>query len=167
MLRNDVNNIRKVCINDNICLTLHYQIDDAMIRKAIRQKLAALGIKQTEFSKVIGVASSNFNAFLTGNRTLSYPKVVKALDELGLSVGVKAAGRASLPSSELPEILKSHFAVSGMKLKDVAESTDIDDTCLTAFFNGYRTMPVKNIEKVMALLNLDVVEYINPKKKTA
>lgn len=166
-MSNDANNLRKVCKNDNKCLTLHIQINDAMIRKAIRQKLAALGIKQTEFSKVIGVAASNFNAFLTGSRTLSYPKVVKSLDELGLSVGLKAAGRATLPPSELPEIFKSYFAVSGLKLKEVAEKTDIDDTCLTAFFNGYRTMPVKNIEKVMALFNLDVVEYINPKKKSA
>lgn len=167
MLSNDVNNSRKVCIIDNKCLTLHYQINYAMIRKAIRRKLAETGIKQTEFSKVIGVAASNFNAFLTGSRTLAYTKVVKALEELGLSVGLKAAGRAVLPPSELPEIFKSHFAVSGMKLKDVADKTEIDDTCLTAFFNGYRTMPVKNIEKVMALFNLDVVEYINPKKKTA
>ena len=121
-----------------------------MIRTAIRKKLEDSGIKQREFCKVIGVASSNFNAFLNG-----------------LSIGLKAAGRAALPPSELPEILKSHFAVSGMKVKEVAEKTDIDNTCLTAFFNGYRNMPIRNIEKVMTLFHLDVVEYINPKKKSA
>lgn len=138
-----------------------------MIRKAIRHKLTEQGIKQVDFCKVIGVASSNFNAFLNGTRSLSYPKLVKTLDELGLSVGLKAAGKAILPPSELPEIFKSHFAVSGMKVKEVAEKTDIDNTCLTAFFNGYRNLPIKNLEKVMALFNLDVVEYISPKKKTA
>lgn len=138
-----------------------------MIRKAIRQKLENSGIKQAVFCKVIGVAASNFNAFLNGTRTLSYPKLIKALEELGLSVGLKAAGRAALPPSELPEIFKSYFAVSGMKVKEVAEKTDIDNTCLTAFFNGYRNMPVKNLEKIMELFHLDVVEYINPKKKSA
>ncbi len=138
-----------------------------MIRQAIRKKLEDSGIKQREFCKVIGVASSNFNAFLKGSRTLSYPKFIKAMEELGLSIGLKAAGRAVLPPSELPEIFKSYFAVSGMKVKEVAEKTDIDNTCLTAFFNGYRNMPIRNIEKVMSLFHLDVVEYINPKKKTA
>ena len=138
-----------------------------MIRKAIRQKLTERGIKQADFCKVIGVAASNFNAFLNGTRSLSYPKLVKALEELGLSVGLKAAGRAILPPSELSEIFKSHFAVSGMKVKEVAEKTDTDNTCLTAFFNGYRKLPIKSLEKVMVLFNLDVVEYINPKKKTA
>ena len=138
-----------------------------MIRTAIRKKLEDSGIKQREFCKVIGVASSNFNALLNGSRTLSYPKFVKAMEELGLSIGLKTAGRAALPPSELPEILKSHFAVSGMKVKEVAEKTDIDNTCLTAFFNGYRNMPIRNIEKVMTLFHLDVVEYINPKKKSA
>lgn len=167
MLRNDENNYRKVCEKDNICLTLHYQNQNAMIRRAIRRKLAESGITQTQFSKVIGVAPSNFNSFLTGVRTMSYQKVVKALEELGLSIGLKAAGRAVLPPSELPEIFKSYFAVSGMKIKEVAEKTEIDNTCLTAFFNGYRTLPLKGIEKVMELFNLDVVEYINPKKKSA
>lgn len=138
-----------------------------MIRRAIRRKLAESGITQTQFCKVIGVAPSNFNSFLTGVRTMSYQKVVKALEELGLSIGLKAAGRAALPPSELPEIFKSYFAISGMKIKEVAEKTEIDNTCLTAFFNGYRTLPLKGIEKVMELFNLDVVEYINPKKKSA
>lgn len=167
LFRNDVNFNRKVCDFDNKCLTLHYKIKDAMIRKAIRQKLEDTGTRQTAFCKVIGVAASNFNAFLNGSRTLSYPKLIKALEELGLSVGLKAAGRAVLPPSELPEIFKSYYSVSGMKVKEVAEKTNIDNTCLTAFFNGYRTMSIRNIEKVMALFHLDVVEYINPKKKTA
>ena len=53
-----------------------------------------------------------------------------------------------------------------MKIKDIAEKAGIDNTCLTTFLNGYRNMPVKNMEKVMAVLHLEVVPYKKRKKKT-
>lgn len=167
MLSNDVKIYRKVCKNDNICVTLHYLNDHSMIRKALRQKMKDSGMTQREFCKYLGVATSNFNAFLNGTRSLPYGTLIKALDKLGLSIGTQGARVASLPPTELPEIFKSHAAVSGLKIKDIADKTGVDNTCLTSFFNGYRTMQVKNLEKVMTLLHLDVVAYINPRKKSA
>lgn len=138
-----------------------------MIRKALKQKMTDSEMTQKEFSAYLGIAPSNFNAFLNGTRSLPYGTLIKALDKLNLSVGRQGARVASLPPTELSEIFKSHAAVSGMKIKEIAEKAGVDNTCLTSFFNGYRTMPVKNLEKVMEILKLDVVSYINPRKKSA
>lgn len=137
-----------------------------MIRTGIRHKIEADKIKQAYFSARIGVKPSNFNAFLNGTRSLPYATLIHALELLDLSVGTAGAHTASLPPTELPEIFKSHVSVSGMKIKDIAEKAGIDNTCLTTFLNGYRNMPVKNMEKVMTVLHLDVVPYKKRKKKT-
>lgn len=138
-----------------------------MIRKALKQKMTDSNMTQKEFSSYLGIAPSNFNAFLNGTRSLPYSTLIKAMEKLNLSIGTQGAKVASLPPTELPEIFKSHAAVSGLKIKDIADRTGVDSTCLTSFFNGYRTLPVKNLEKVMTLLHLDVVPYILPRKKTA
>lgn len=55
-----------------------------------------------------------------------------------------------------------------MKIKDVAEESKIDLAGLSTFLNGSRTMPIKNIEKLMNTLDYDFVKFIKPKcKKTA
>ena len=72
MFRNDVNSYRKVCNNDNICVTLHYLNDHSMIRKALKQKMTDSDMIQKEFSTYLGIAPSNFNAFLNGTRSLPY-----------------------------------------------------------------------------------------------
>lgn len=138
-----------------------------MIRTAIKQQIKDSGIKQKEFCVEIGVAESNFSAFLSGTRSLPYDTLIVVFDKLNLSVGTKGTRKATLPPSELSEIFRSHASVSGMKVKEISEKTGVDSTCLTSFFNGYRHIPVKNLEKVMEVLNLDVLEYINPRKKSA
>lgn len=134
-----------------------------MIRTTIKEKIEASGMTQGEFSKAIGVALSNFNAFLNGSRSLPYGKLIMTFEKLNLSIGRKGAKMAPLPPTELPMIFKSHASVSGMKIREIADRAGVDNTCLTSFFNGYRNMPVKNLEKVMAVLNLDLVPYISKK----
>ena len=102
-------------------------------------------------------------SLFTGGRWQSSKRILAR----HLDAFLPRARMASLPPTELSEIFKSHAAVSGMKIKEIAEKAGVDNTCLTSFLNGYRTMPVKNLEKVMEILKLDVVSYINPRKKSA
>lgn len=138
-----------------------------MVRERIRTEVEALEQSQAKFSRSVGVAPPNFNSFLQGTRTLPYQKLVRVLDELGLTVGPRNHGASIMPPSELPEIFRQEIEVSGMKIREVAEQAQIDQACLSTFLNGSRTTPLRNIESLMHVLNLDVVKLIRPKTKVA
>lgn len=110
------------------------------------------------------MATPNFNAFLKGSRTLPYPKFVKVLEELSLTIGPKALGASIMPPTELPEIIRQGIDSAGLKIREVANQAEIDVSCLSAFLNGSRTTPIRNVEKLMIVLGLDIVRYIRPKK---
>jgi hypothetical protein len=133
-----------------------------MVRERIRMAIDASDFSQHQFSEKIGVATPNLNAFLKGARSLPYPKLVKALDELALTIGPRSAGASIMPPSEMPEIFRQNIDNAGMKIKDVAEQTGIDIACLSTFLNGSRTTPIRNIEKLMKHLDLDLVRLIRP-----
>ncbi len=134
-----------------------------MVRERIRIAIEESEWSQHSFSNRIGIATPNLNAFLKGTRSLPYPKFVKALDELALTIGSKKSGASILPPSELPEIVRQSIDLTGFKIREVAEKTGIDIACLSTFLNGSRTTPIRNIEKLMEVLDLDVVRLIRPK----
>lgn len=134
-----------------------------MVRKKIRNAIDESEWSQHSFSARIGIATPNLNAFLKGTRSLPYPKFVKALDELALTIGPKKSGASILPPSELPEIIRQGIDSAGLKIREVAEKTGIDMACLSTFLNGSRTTPIRNIEKLMEALDLDIVRLIRPK----
>lgn len=139
-----------------------------MVREKIRTAIETSDWSQHTFSAKIGIATPNLNAFLKGTRSLPYPKFVKALDELALTIGPKNQGASILPPSELPEIFRLGIESAGLKIKEVSEQTGIDLACLSTFINGNRTTPIRNIEKLMVALGLDFVKLIRPKaQKTA
>lgn len=139
-----------------------------MVRERLRTAIEASQYSQHSFSRIIGVATPNLNAFLKGTRSLPYKKFIVALDELNLTVGPKASGASIVPPIELPVIFRQAIENAGMKIKDVAEESKIDLAGLSTFLNGSRTMPIRNIEKLMNTLDYDFVKFIKPKcKKTA
>lgn len=139
-----------------------------MVREIIKNAIDKSEWSQHSFSARIGIATPNFNAFLKGSRPLPYSKFVKALDELNLTIGPKKSGASILPPSELPEIIRQSIDSAGLKIREVAEQTGIDMACLSTFLNGSRTTPIRNIEKLMIALDLDIVRLIRPKlSKTA
>lgn len=139
-----------------------------MVREKIRTAIDESDWSQHTFSAKIGMATPNFNAFLKGNRSLPYPKLVKALDELELTIGPKKSGASILPPSELPEIFRQGIDSLGLKIREVAEQCGMDVACLSTFLNGSRSTPIRNIEKLMVLLDLEIVKLIRPKvRRTA
>lgn len=138
-----------------------------MVREKIRIAIESSDWSQHTISAKVGIKTPNLNAFLKGARPLPYQTLVKVLDELALTIGPKSAGASILPPSEMPEIFRQSIENAGQKIKDVAENTGIDVACLSTFLNGSRSMPVRNLEKLMTELGLDLVRLIRPKKKSA
>lgn len=141
-----------------------------MVRERIRTAIEASEYSQHQFSEKIGVATPNLNAFLKGSRSLPYPKLVKALDELALTIGPRSAGVSILPPSEMAEIFRQNIESAGKKIKDVSEETGIDVSSLSLYLNGTRTTPLRNVEKLMKVLGFDVIPYLRlnkPIKETA
>lgn len=135
-----------------------------MVREKIKTALDVKGWSQHAISEKIGIACPNLNAFLNGARPLPYPKLIRLLDELALTIGPKKQGQSIIPPSELPEIFRTSIENSGLMIKEVAEQTGIDLACLSTFLNGSRTTPIRNLEKLMFALDLDVVSLIRPRK---
>jgi ribosome-binding protein aMBF1 (putative translation factor) len=138
-----------------------------MVRERIRTAIENSNWSQHTFSAKIGIATPNFNAFLKGTRPLPYPKFIKTLDELALTIGPKSSGASIIPPSEMPEIFRQQIELSGYKIMEVAQKAEIDLACLSTFLNGSRTTPIRNIEKLMRVLNLDLVKLIRPKAPAA
>lgn len=128
-----------------------------MVREKIRNAIIESGKSQGKFCSELGIASSNFNAWLNGNRTLPYPSLVKVLLHLGLSVGPKSVGFSYLPANELPEVFLQQMSHICMRVKDVSSATGIDPSVLSSFLTGARRMSTNNVEKAMNCLNLDIV----------
>lgn len=131
-----------------------------MVREQIRIAIEQSDWTQSAFSKEVGVAPSNLNAFLNGARTLPYDKLVAALDSLSLTIGAKSQGASIFSASELPEIFRIAMDDKGYNSKDVVDKTGLNESCFSTFLNGQRKMPLRNIEKVMDCLGLGVVKYI-------
>lgn len=138
-----------------------------MIRERIRIEIESSEWSQHSFSRLIDVATPNLNAFLQGTRTLPYKKFIDALDKLNLTIGPKGSGASIIPPTELPEIFRQGIENAGMKIKDAASKSNIDLACLSTFLNGSRTMPIRNLEKLMNTIGYDFVKLIKPKCKRA
>lgn len=133
-----------------------------MVRERIRLEIEASEWSQHSFSRLIGVATPNLNAFLKGTRSLPYKKFVIALDKLNLTIGPKNSVASIMPPSELPEIFRQGIENSCMKIKDAAIKSSIDLACLSTFLNGSRTMPIRNIEKLMSTLGYNLIKLVKP-----
>lgn len=138
-----------------------------MVREKIRTAIETSDWSQHTLSAKVGIKTPNLNAFLKGTRPLPYPTLVKVLDELALTIGPKSQPQSIMPPSEMPEIFRQSIDNLGMKIKEVADLTGIDVACVSTFLNGSRTTPVRNIEKMMVVLGLDLIRLVRPKAKSA
>lgn len=128
-----------------------------MLREEIKQKIHESGKSHSRFSKELGMAASNFNAWINGARTLPYPTFIKMLNLLGLSVGPKAVGFSYMTADDLPEIFYMQMKQTGIKICDIARKTGIDPSVLSAYLTGARRMSTANVEKTMEVLGLGIV----------
>lgn len=128
-----------------------------MVREKIRQAISESGMSHSQFSRELGMCSTNFNAWINGARTLPFPFFIKALNMLGLSVGPKSVGFSYIPADDLPEIFYMQMRQTGIKICDIARQTGIDPSVLSAFLTGARRMSTNNIEKAMEVLGLGIV----------
>lgn len=136
-----------------------------MVREKIRTAIETSDWSQHTLSAKVGIKTPNLNAFLKGTRPLPYPTLVKVLDELALTIGPKSQPQSIMPPSEMPEIFRQAIDLKGEQIKDIADSTEVNVASLSTFLNGSRSMPVRNIEKIMRALDLDIIHYIKPRKK--
>lgn len=137
-----------------------------MIREEIKQKIIESGQSYAQFSKKLGMAASNFNAWINGARTLPYSTFIKMLNLLNLSVGSKAVGFSYIPADDMPEILYMQMKSTGIKICDISRQTGVDPSVLSAFLTGARRMSTNNVEKVMAVLGLGIVRCTSSVKET-
>lgn len=128
-----------------------------MVREEIKQKIHETGISNARVSKKLGMAASNFNAWINGARTLPYPTFIKMLNLLGLSVGPKAVGFSYMTADDLPEIFYMQMKQTGIKICDISRQTGIDPSVLSAYLTGARRMSTNNVEKTMEVLGLGIV----------
>lgn len=131
-----------------------------MIREKIKEAIDLSERSQREVATSIGVTAPNLNGFLNGTRPLPFIKLIMLLEEMALTIGPKNSAQSIIPPTELREIFRMSIDDSGMKIKDAAEKAKIDIASLSTFLNGSRTMPLRNIERVMEVFDLDVVQLL-------
>ena len=105
----------------------------------------------------LGITPQNFNGFLKGLRPLPYDTLVRVLNYLHLSVGLTNIGYAKLGADNLPEIFKRRIVACNLKITAISKHTGVSGASISSFINGKRTMPVRNMEKLMKVLHLDVL----------
>lgn len=128
-----------------------------MFRAAITEKLKVSGRKQKEICQTLGLHVSNFNAYLSGSRSLPYRDIVRVMVELKLSVGAKSQPMALLPATMMEEVVRDAVRQSGMPMKDISAKSGIDNSVLSSFMNGSRSMAVKHLETLMGMFHLVVL----------
>lgn len=128
-----------------------------MVREEIKKTISEKGMSHSQFSQKLGMAPSNFNAWMNGARTLPYPTFIKMLNLLGLSIGPKAVGFSYIPADDIQEIFYMQMRQTGIKICDIARQTGIDPSVLSAFLTGARRMSTNNVEKAMDVLGLSIV----------
>lgn len=128
-----------------------------MFRAAITTKLKASGRKQKEVCQTLGLHVSNFNAYLSGSRSLPLRDLVRVMVELKLSVGAKSQPMAVMPATMMEDVVRDAVWQSGMPMKEVSAKSGIDNSVLSSFMNGSRSMAVKHLETLMEMFNLVVL----------
>lgn len=130
-----------------------------MIRERIYQQMLKRGVNQATLCNDLGFHQSNFNAFLRGNRTLTYSNLVSILKYLKLSIGIKSVGIATIPPEDMSVVFRNRIACGEVKLAAIEASTGICQSSLSSIVTGKRTASTKNLEKLLAALGLDVLPY--------
>lgn len=128
-----------------------------MFRAKIQEKIETSNQSQLSICSALDITPQNFNGFLKGQRPLPYDTLVKVMNYLHLSVGLSNIGYAKLSADNLPEIFKRRIVACNLKVTDLSKHTGVSGASISSFINGKRSLPARNMEKIMKVLRLDVL----------
>lgn len=126
-----------------------------MLSERILKQMQHRGVNQKTLCVILGLQPSNFSAFLSGRRAIPYKDAVRVLSYLRMTVGKD--GTSSVAAENMHVIICNEISKQGKKIAEVSRGTGINRCMLSSYFNGYRTIPVRQLDKLVDYLNLDYV----------
>ena len=129
------------------------------IRERIYQHMLHRGVTQATICNDLGLQISNFNAFIRGNRTISFKDLVSVLKYLHLSVAPIGSECATIPPERMNEVFRNRIKNGGKKIAEIASASGICSSCISSIITGKRTASSRNLGKLMAALGLGIVPY--------
>ena len=130
-----------------------------MIRERIYQQMLKRGVTQTILCNDLCLQTSNFNAFIRGNRTMPYKDLVTVMRYLRLSVAPKGTEFTTTPPENMNEIFSNRIKQGGLKLVEVEAASGINRSSISSILTGKHVSSSRNIGKLMQALGLDIVAY--------
>ena len=129
------------------------------IRERIDQHMLHRGVTQAMICNDLGLQISNYNAFIRGNRTISFKDLVSVMKYLHLSVAPAGTEFAVIPPERMNEVFRNRIKCSGKKIVEIASASGICSSCISSIVTGKRTASSRNLGKLIAVLGLDIVPY--------
>lgn len=129
------------------------------IRERIYQYMLHRGVTQATICNDLCLQISNFNAFIRGNRTISFKNLVSVLKYLHLSVAPIGSECTTIPPERMNEVFRNRIKSGGKKKAEIALASGICSSCISSIITGKRTASSRNLGKLMAALGLDIVPY--------
>ncbi len=132
-----------------------------LIRERVYQQMLHQGITQTELCNDLCLQKSNFNAFLRGERSISFFNLIGLMRRLRLSVAPIGKEYTNLQVEYIREYCLSRIKDGGKKLSEVANALGMDAGSLSGIVTGKRACSSKVMERILNVLGLDIVKYKN------
>lgn len=127
-------------------------------RCKIQQRIKDIGTTQRNVSKEIEVSEQSLCNFLKGVRSFPYLKYVKLLEVIGFTIGIDG-GLGKYPAADIPVIIRERIAENDIKIKDIANTSNVNSSSLSSFLTKKRGLSVLAIERIVDCLGLDYVCY--------
>lgn len=133
-----------------------------MIREAIKNRIADLGLSQREICAYAVMREQNLSSFLCGTRSFSMRKLSMLLEILGLTVGDARYVVGKFSPAEIHLAVADSVAERGLKLRELSSLCNVNESSLSLFLKGRRLLELESLERVMAALGLELVSYGRP-----
>lgn len=125
-------------------------------RSNIQQRIQDIGTTQRKVCKEIKVSEQSLCNFLKGARSFPYQKYVKLLEAIGFSIG-RGDAIGQHPATDIPRIIRDSITESSIKIKDIAQNSNVNSTSLSSFLTKKRGISVPALERILDCLGLDYV----------
>lgn len=129
------------------------------IRERIYQQMLLRGVTQAMICNDLGLQVSNFNAYIRGNRTISFRDLVSVMTYLHISVAPIGTEFTNIPPDKMNEVFRERIKRSGLKMSEISAASGICSSSISSIITGKRTASSRNLGKLMTALGLDIVPY--------
>lgn len=133
-----------------------------MIREAIKNRIADLGLSQREICAHTGIREQNLSSFLCGSRSFSMRKLMSLMELLGQTVGDARYVVGKYPPSKIPCAVSDRINERGLKLRELSAISNVNESSLSLFLKGRRLLELESLERIMNALGLELVSYGRP-----